>query len=298
MNYLSVAEIAKEWGISERTVRNYCAAGKVPGAFLTGKTWNLPEDTQRPERKNKHSDAPENLLEFLQDEKSSGVKGGIYHKIQIDLTYHSNHMEGNHLLYEQIRYIYETNAISVQDHPVNVDDIVETANHFCCIDTMIEQARQPISEAMLKQFHLTLKNGTSDSRKDWFMVGDYKKLPNEAGGRDTTPPEQVASDIKQLMRDYNTQKEKTLDDLLDFHVRFERIHPFQDGNGRIGRLLLFKECLKHNIAPFIITDDLKSSYYCGLHEWDTERGYLRDTCLTAQDAFKANLNYFRIPYRE
>ena len=298
MNYLSVAEIAKKWGISERTVRNYCAAGKVPGAFRTGKTWNLPEDAQRPERKNKHSDAPKNLLEFLQTEKSGGVKGGIYHKIQIDLTYSSNHIEGSRLSHDQTRYIYETNTIGVQDNAVNVDDIVETSNHFRCIDTMIEQARQPISEAMIKQLHLTLKNGTSDSRKDWFMVGDYKKIPNEVGGRSTTPPEQVASEIKLLLREYNAQKEKTLEDLLEFHVRFERIHPFQDGNGRIGRLLLFKECLKHNLVPFIITDDLKLFYYRGLHEWDSERGYLRDTCLTAQDAFKANLNYFRIPYSE
>ena len=298
MNYLSVAEIAKKWGISERTVRNYCATGKVPGAFLTGKTWNLPEDAQRPKRKNQHSDAPKNLLEFLQVEKRDGMKGGIYHKIQIDLTYNSNHMEGSRLSHDQTRYIYETNTIGIQDTAVNVDDIVETCNHFRCIDIIIDQVRKPISEAMIKQLHFTLKNGTSDSRKDWFMVGEYKIMPNEVGGRSTTPPEQVAFEIKQLLREYNAQKEKTLENLLEFHVRFERIHPFQDGNGRIGRLLLFKECLKYDIVPFIITDDLKMFYYRGLREWDNERGYLCDTCLTAQDSFKANLNYFRIPYSE
>ena len=200
--------------------------------------------------------------------------------------------------HDQTRYIYETNTIGIEDSSVNVDDIVETANHFQCINMVIEQANYPISESFIKQLHFTLKNGTSDSRKNWFAVGDYKKIPNEVGGKETCPPEQVGEKIAALLKAYNLTKEKTLDDLLDFHYQFECIHPFQDGNGRVGRLLLFKECLRNNIVPFIIDENLKLFYYRGLHQWRTERGYLRDTCLTAQDRFKQYLDYFRIPYNE
>lgn len=297
MKYVSVAQIAKKWGVSERTVRNYCAEGKIPEAFLTGKTWNIPEDAQRPDRINKKSDEPETLLDVLRTEKASGIKGGIYHKVQIELTYNSNHMEGSHLTHDQTRYIYETNTIGVEAGTVNVDDIVETANHFRCIDLVIDSAGQMLSEPFIKTLHRTLKNGTSDSRKDWFAVGEYKKIPNEVGGRDTTAPEEVPTEMKQLLASYNRKPDKTLEDLIAFHVAFESIHPFQDGNGRVGRLILFKECLKNDIVPFIIDEDLKLFYYRGLHEWNTERGYLIDTCLSAQDKFKKYLDYFRIPYQ-
>ena len=297
MKYVSVAQIAKKWGVSERTVRNYCAEGKIPEAFLTGKTWNIPEDAQRPDRINKKSDEPETLLDVLRIEKASGTKGGIYHKVQIELTYNSNHMEGSRLTHDQTRYIYETNTIGVEAGTVNVDDIVETANHFRCIDMVIDSAGQMLSEPFIKTLHRTLKNGTSDSRKDWFAVGEYKKIPNEVGGRDTTAPEEVSTEMKQLLASYNRKPDKTLEDLIAFHVAFESIHPFQDGNGRVGRLILFKECLKNGIVPFIIDEDLKLFYYRGLHEWNTERGYLIDTCLSAQDKFKKYLDYFRIPYQ-
>ena len=295
MRYLSVREIADKWGVSERSVRSYCAEGRIPDAFLTGKTWNIPEDAQKPERANRHSDAPKSLLEVLRVEKAGGVKGGIYHKVQIELTYNSNHIEGSRLTHDQTRYIYETNTIGMDGGTVNVDDIVETANHFRCIDLVIEQAAQPLSETFIKTLHRTLKSGTSDSRKDWFAVGDYKKLPNEVGGRETASPEEVASRMKALLSAYGTQR-KTFDEILAFHHAFESIHPFQDGNGRVGRLILFKECLRGNIVPFIIDDDLMMFYYRGLHEWTDEPGYLRDTCLTAQDRFKAWLDYFKIPY--
>ena len=298
MRYLSVAELAKQWNISERTVRNYCAAGKIDGAFLTGKTWNIPEDAQRPARINQKGSTPKTLLEVLRAEKSGGTKGGIYHKVQIDLTYNSNHIEGSRLTHDQTRYIYETNTIGLADGSVKVDDVVETANHFRCIDMVIDEAARPLSEAFVKSLHLTLKNGTSDSRKDWFAVGAYKKLPNEVGGQETTVPEQVADAMKRLIADYNKMPKKTFDEIIAFHVAFERIHPFQDGNGRVGRLLLFKECLRNNIVPFIIDGDLKLYYYRGLHEWSNEKGYLLDTCLTAQDRFKKYLDYFRIPYQK
>lgn len=298
MKFLSVAQVAKNWNLSERTVRNYCASGKIPDAFLTGKTWNIPENAEPPKRSNSVKQAPSNLLEVLKAEKASKIKGGIYHKIQVELTYNSNHIEGSKLTHDQTRYIFETNTIGITDSAVNIDDIVETANHFKCIDTVIDNAAKPLSETFIKQLHLTLKNGTSDSRKDWFVVGDYKKYPNEVGGKITTPPEEVNDKIKALISAYNKTGNKSFDDLISFHYEFERIHPFQDGNGRIGRLILFKECLKHNIVPFIIDENLKMFYYRGLSEWQNEKGYLIDTCLTAQDKFKKYLDYFRIPYTD
>lgn len=298
MKFLSVAQVAKNWNLSERTVRNYCASGKIPDAFLTGKTWNIPENAERPKKAKKSTPPPRTLLEVLKAEKASKIKGGIYNKIQVELTYNSNHIEGSKLTHDQTRYIFETNTIGITDSAVNIDDIVETANHFKCIDTVIDNAAKPLSETFIKRLHLTLKNGTSDSRKDWFVVGDYKKYPNEVGGKITVLPEKVPESIKLLISEYNKIKDKTFNDIIRFHYEFERIHPFQDGNGRIGRLILFKECLKNNIVPFIIDENLKMFYYRGLNEWKSEKGYLIDTCLTAQDKFKKYLEYFRIPYTD
>lgn len=298
MKYLSAAETAKRWGISERSVRNYCARERVPGAFLTGKTWNIPEDAAKPSRIPRAKKPPANLLEVLRREKEIRLPGGIYHKIQIDLTYNANHIEGSRLTHDQTRYIFETNTIGVTDEPVNVDDVVETANHFRCIDMVIDSAHHPLSERFIKQLHAALKTGTSDSRRDWFVVGDYKKLPNEAGGQETTPPEKVAEEMGKLLTGYNPAATKTLEELIDFHVRFERIHPFQDGNGRVGRLILFKECLRNDIVPFIIDEDLKLYYYRGLSQWSHEKGYLTDTCGLAQDRFKLVLDYFKVPYQK
>lgn len=296
MRYLSVSETAKKWGVSERSVRNYCAQERVKGAFLTGKTWNIPENAEKPKRTNKSQKSPSTLLDILKEQKASKYPGGIYHKTQIELTYNSNHMEGSRLTHDQTRYIFETNTIGAENEVLNVDDVIETANHFRCVDMIIESAKAPLTEKFIKELHLTLKNGTSDSRKDWFAVGDYKKMPNEVGGIETALPEEVADKMKALLIEYSGIGEKTFEDLLDFHVKFERIHPFQDGNGRVGRLLLFKECLKYNIVPFIIEDNLKLFYYRGLKEWNHEKGYLIDTCLTAQDRYKAYLDYFRIAY--
>lgn len=296
MQYLSVAQIAKKWKLSERSVRNYCAEGKIPGAFLTGKTWSIPEDAQKPARKNKKQTAHTTLLDRLKDEKQSRLSGGIYHKVQIELTFNSNHMEGSTLTHEQTRHIFETATIGITDQSVNVDDIIETANHFRCIDTIIDRVNAALSENYIKELHFLLKSGTGDSRKDWFAVGEYKKMPNEVGGMETTLPENVHRDMQSLLSAYHAKAAKSLEDLLDFHVRFEQIHPFQDGNGRVGRLIMFKECLKYGIVPFIIEDALKLYYYRGLKEWDREKGYLTDTCLSAQDKFKTYLDYFRIGY--
>ena len=319
MRYIGVKEAATKWNISERSVRNYCTNGRIPGAVLDGKTWDIPEDAVKPQRKKRTEKIETDLLSRLRMEKESGISGGIYHKIQIELTYNSNHIEGSRLTHDQTRYIFETNTIGIQDGTVNVDDIVETANHFTCIDLIIEQAHYKLSEAFIKQLHAILKSGTSDSRKSWFAVGDYKRFANEVGGSVTTKPEQVAKEMRQLLKqynadsampenvadkmkellaEYNAKEEKTFDDILDFHVKFERIHPFQDGNGRVGRLIMFKECLRSGITPFIIEDDIKEFYYRGLKEWKNERGYLIDTCLTAQDRFKAYMDYFQLRYQD
>ena len=296
MNYLSVIETAEKWNISDRSVRNYCANGRVAGAVMEGKTWYIPGDAKKPERSNKKKELPRTLLEALREEKTQRYSSGIYHKTQIDLTYNSNHMEGSELTHDQTRYIFETNTIGLTDSVVNIDDIVETANHFRCIDNIIDNANISLSENYIKNLHGMLKAGSSDSRKEWFAVGNYKKIPNEVGGLKTSLPEEVHDKMKELLNKYNNIETKTLEDILEFHVRFERIHPFQDGNGRVGRLIMFKECLKNNIVPFIIEDDLKMFYYRGLKEWDREKGYLKDTCLTAQDRYKAYLEYFRIQY--
>lgn len=296
MRCLSVAEVAKKWGISERSVRNYCANERIPGAFITGKTWNIPEDAVKPARINKKNTEPETVLEVLRDEMVHNISGGLYHKTQIELTYNSNHMEGSRLTHDQTRYIFETNTVGAEEGVLHVDDIIETSNHFRCMDKIIRKAEIKLTEKFIKELHLVLKSGTSDSKVSWFAVGDYKKRPNEVGGMTTTLPENVGSEMKSLINKYNALPEVTLDDILDFHVKFERIHPFQDGNGRIGRLIMFKECLKHDIVPFIIEDDMKIFYYRGLSEWDNEKGYLTDTCLSAQDKYKSYLDYFRIKY--
>ena len=293
MEYISISEFAQSFGVSERTVRNWCATGKIPGAFLTGKTWNIPGDAEPPQ-KGKKKESP--LLKRLREEKEGKVGGGIYHRTQIDLTYNSNHIEGSRLTHDQTRYIFETNTIGITDETVNVDDIVETINHFRCIDFIIDHASDRLSEALIKELHRILKTGTSYSRKSWLNVGDYKRLPNEVGGNETCPPEKVHERISSLLKSYNAKKGKSFEDIIDLHQQFEAIHPFQDGNGRVGRLVMFKECLANGIVPFIITEELKLYYYRGLREWGHVNGYLTDTCLAAQDQYKANLDYFKIKY--
>ncbi|MCI7728263.1 MAG: Fic family protein [Bacteroidales bacterium] len=293
MEYISVVQFAKKYDISERTARNYCAEGKIDGAFLTGKTWNIPADAVLPKKGGKKITP---LLSRLREEKSSGLKGGIYHRTQIDLTYNSNHIEGSRLTKEQTRFIFETNMLGITTESMSVDDIIETVNHFRCIDYVIDHAMDKITEVHIKQLHAILKTNTSDSRKSWFAVGDYKKLPNEVGGNETALPEDVHKRMKALVAEFNAIKKVEFDDILNFHVFFERIHPFQDGNGRVGRLLLFWQCLQSGHVPFIITDELRMFYYRGIQNWGSVNGYLIDTCYTAQDSYKQLLNYFKIKY--
>lgn len=292
MDYISVADASKKWNVSDRMVRSYCSQGRIEGAVLVGKTWNIPADAQKPQR----ICADNGLLSTLKREKSVKLSGGIYHKTQIELTYNSNHIEGSTLTHDQTRYIFETNTIGVDNKVLNVDDVVETANHFRCVDYIIDNASKTITESMIKHLHFILKNGTSDSRQDWFNVGEYKKIPNEVGGIATCEPQNVKYEIARLLNEYNAIPNKSLDDILAFHVSFESIHPFQDGNGRVGRLLMFKECLANNIIPFVIDDEHKLFYYRGIKEWKNVKGYLRDTCLSCQDKYKLWLDYFKIEY--
>lgn len=238
----------------------------------------------------------ETLLYKLREEKNIKLKGSIYHQTQIKLTYNSNHMEGSRLTEEQTRYIYETNTIGVEKTPANIDDIIETVNHFQCFDYILDCADEVLTENIIKEIHKILKTNTSDSRLSWFNVGEYKSKPNMVGDLQTTSPNQVSAEIKKLLTWYNKKTNINVNDIIEFHYKFEQIHPFQDGNGRVGRLIIFKECLKHNIVPFIIDETHKFYYYRGLREFENEPGYLTDTCLSAQDNYKALLKYFGYEY--
>ena len=236
-----------------------------------------------------------NMLEVLREQKEMKLKGNLYHNTQIVFAYNTNHIEGSKLTEDQTRYIYETNTLLTEKESItNLDDIIETANHFKLVDYMLDVADKELTEVMIKEFHKILKDGTSDSRKDWFNVGDYKKLANEVGGLKTTEPKNVERDMKKLLDWYKNIKKVTINEIIEFHAKFEKIHPFQDGNGRIGRIIAFKECLKYNIVPFIILDKDKLFYYRGLKEYQnkTEKGYLIDTCLNAQDQYIEMIKYY------
>ena len=235
-----------------------------------------------------------NLLSVLREEKQSGLKGGIYHKTQIKLAYNTNRIEGSRLSEEQTRYIYETNTVFLEEgeKTANVDDIIETVNHFSCFEYMLDIAEEPLSEEHIKRFHYLLKINTSDSKKSWFRIGDYKLRPNIVGGTETSLPSEVPSDMKILIESYLKKQNISINDIIDFHFRFEQIHPFQDGNGRLGRLIMFKECLAKNIVPFIVEDEHKFFYYRGLAEYPKVKGYLIDTCLSAQDSYQKIIDYF------
>ena len=295
--FITAKEASIKWNISERSVRNYCALGRVEGAIFASGSWLIPETANKPIRINQKENK-NYLLERLREEKKHHIKGGIYHKFQIDLTYNSNHIEGSELTHDQTRYIYETRTIGLESSDsIKVDDVIETINHFSAIDRVIDFANYQLSESFIKELHKILKTGTSDSNLSWFAVGNYKKRANEVGGSETTSPQLVEQEMKKLLDSYNQKEKHTFEEIVEFHVQFERIHPFQDGNGRVGRLIAFKECLKNNIVPFIILDDKKMFYYRGLQNWNQEHGWLIATCLDGQDIVKSYLDYFNIAYR-
>lgn len=295
--FMSIKEASIAWNVSERSVRNYCSSGRVEGAIMEGGIWRIPQNAKKPIRSNEKN-GKNYLLERLREEKKHHIDGGIYHKLQIELTYNSNHMEGSRLTHDQTRYIFETRTIGAEDgdKALYVDDIFETVNHFSMVDRVIDFANYELSEAFIKELHKILKSGTSDSRLPYFAVGDYKKRQNTVGEIETTPPQLVAKEMKKLLDEYNKKDLHSFEEIVELHVKFERIHPFQDGNGRVGRMIAFKECLKNNIVPFIIKDEKKYFYYRGLKEWDKERGWLIETCLDGQDIVKSYLDYFAIRY--
>ena len=234
-----------------------------------------------------------NVLDVLKEQKEMGLKGNLYHNTQVIFAYNTNHIEGSKLTEDQTRYIFETNTILFEGQTVaSVDDIVETVNHFKLVDYMLDIAEEKLTEKTIKEFHKILKEGTSDSRKEWFNVGEYKKLANEAGNMRTSLPKNVVKDMAKLMEWYNSLEKITIKEIIEFHYRFEKIHPFQDGNGRVGRIIAFKECLKNNIVPFIILDKDKLFYYRGLKEYKNEKGFLVDTCLNAQDQYVNMIEHY------
>ena len=292
MNLISVDEVAKKWKISSRSVRNYCAQGRIAGSILRGKTWWIPERAVKPTRKERFDQIPQTISGILKMEMESKLKGGLYHRLQIDFTYNTNHMEGSRLTHEKTRWIFETMTVGKLDADIPVDDIIETSNHFRCIDKVIASSGAQLTERYIKELHRLLKDGTSDSRKAWFAVGDYKRLENVVGDMETCPVKKVHAEVSKLLAQYNAS-EKTFEDVVDFHVKFERIHPFQDGNGRVGRLIMLKECLKHGHVPFVIAENLKQFYYMGLEDWRHGRHErLLDTCRTGQDVFVLGLRQF------
>ena len=291
-NYISVEECAEKLGISARSVRNYCAAGRIAGAKLTGKTWEIPSNVEKPKRKPRFDQMPQSVAGILKMEMEAKMKGGLYHRLQIDFTYNSNHMEGSRLTHDQTRWIFETRTIGKLDADIPVDDLVETVNHFRCIDKVIATSGAALTEAYIKDLHRILKTGTSDAAKAWFAVGDYKKLENIVGEMETCPVKKVHAEISKLLKSYQASS-KSFENIVDFHVRFEQIHPFQDGNGRVGRLIMLKECLKQGYTPFVIAENLKQFYYLGLQDWRYgRRARLLDTCRTGQDVFALGLRQF------
>ena len=291
MNYWTIDETARTWGITPRQVRNYCAHGRIYGAILERGEWRIPANAAKPGRKSRRS-FPTTVLGVLDAERSSRISGGLYHRPQTYLPESSNHSGGSRRTHEQTRWIVETKTVGERGADVPVDDIVETANHFRSIDRVISTAKAALTEAYIKRLHGILKSGTTDSRKEWFAVGDYKRLDNVVGEMETCPAKNVHHEMAKLLGWWKSA-EKSFENLLDLHVRFEQIHPFQDGNGRVGRLILLKECLKYGITPFIIADDMRKFYYLGLQEWrQGSRLRLLDTCRTAQDIFIVGLQKF------
>lgn len=273
----TLAKLSKNEPIAMKVVEDICN-------FLDCQPGDIMEMTKEVDKST--------LLYRLREEKRIKLKGGIYHQTQVKLAYNSNHMEGSKLTEDQTRYIYETNTIGVEKEPVNIDDVIETVNHFQCFDYILDCAEDVLTENIIKKIHLLLKSNTSDSYLEWFNVGDYKKRPNMVGNSKTTPPSRVKKEMQRLLFEYQQKEIVTLENIIEFHHHFEKIHPFQDGNGRVGRLIIFKECLKYNIVPFIIDERHKLYYYRGLKEFENERGFLTDTCLSAQDAYKKLLEYF------
>lgn len=295
MQYLSVKEVSSKWKISERMVRNYCQEGRIEGAFLTGKTWNVPQNAIKPARKSESMPKTDNeLLNVLREQKMLKIKDGIYHDLQIEFTYNSNNVKGNELTQDQIRSIFENNTIMAMGTVLNVDDIIEAVNHFKCVDYVIDKANKPLTEEFIKCLYAILISGTIDYRKEANIGADCKKVNEKASGE--YKREYVKDEITALLATYNAIENKSLKNIIQLYYYFEKIHPFQDVNGMVGRLIMLKECLNCNIVPFIVDEEHNVYYYQGMKEWQKNKSILINTILSCQDRFKAKLDYFRISY--
>lgn len=286
---LTKTALAKELGISSRTMAKIGRGERIADHVLAKMAVFFGCSSDELCR----TISDNRLLQTLRDEKDLRMPGGLYHELQVRMTYNSNHIEGSKLSEDQTRLIFETNTIDIEEG-IPVDDIIETVNHFRAIDFCIDMAEEPLTEDIIKELHRILKQSTKASSLTWFAVGDYKKRDNMVGGRETAKPKEVASHMKALLSKYEAKTAITIDDIISFHYAFERIHPFQDGNGRVGRLIALKECLRFGLIPFIIEDTKKIYYYRGLSEWEGEQGYLTDTCLDGQDTFRELMSMFDI----
>lgn len=282
-------ELSTELGLSTRTVAKIAKGEKLSKRSIQRIAEYLGESTDTIMKEISDN----RILQILREEKEINLSGGLYHELQVRMTYNSNHIEGSKLSEEQTRMIFETNTLDVGDG-VQVDDVLETVHHFRAIDYVIDVAEDELTEDIIKHLHYILKHDTKDSTLEWFAVGDYKKRANIVGGKKTTSPSEVSNQMKALLREYNSIEKVAIEDIIAFHAKFEYIHPFQDGNGRVGRLIALKECLHHHIIPFIIEDSKKNYYYRGLSEWQSEKGYLIDTCLDGQDTFVKLLDMLEI----
>ena len=289
-------EVAEVLGVKPATISKYEAGALEPNIESLKKLAELfVISVDELLKEDKFDVSKINILEVLREQKSMKLKGNLYHNTQIVFAYNTNHIEGSKLTEDQTRYIYETNTLLTEKESItNLDDIIETSNHFKLVDCMLDVADKDLTEEIIKKFHKILKEGTSDSRKNWFAVGDYKELTNEVGGLNTTAPKNVVRDMRKLLDWYGNLQKVTINEIIEFHAKFEKIHPVQDGNGRVGRIIAFKECLKNNIVPFIILDKDKLFYYRGLFQYQTnkEKGYLIDTCLNAQDQYIEMIKYY------
>lgn len=278
------SDLTAKLGISSRTVAKISKGEKIANNVLV----KIAEFLHCVSSELFNVVCDNHILQILREEKEAKISGGLYHELQVRMTYNSNHIEGSKLTEDQTRLIFETRTIDAGDG-MPVDDIIETSNHFRAIDYVIDVALEPLSEDIIKRLHLLLKQGTKDSLLDWFAVGDYKKRANTVGGRVTSKPREVPLAMQKLIKNFNSKGNITIDDIIELHADFECIHPFQDGNGRVGRLIALKECLRFNIIPFIIEDSKKFFYYRGLSNWQQEKGWLLDTCLDGQDTFRSIL---------
>ena len=288
---ITKTDLSRELGISSRTIAKIAKGERLSKATLLKIAGFLSCSYE--ELCQEVSDNA--ILQILREEKEYHISGGLYHELQILMTYNSNHIEGSRLTEDQTRLIFETNTIDTGDG-ILVDDILETVHHFRAIDQVIDKAEEQLSEDFIKNLHYMLKHDTKDSTLSWFSVGDYKKRPNVVGGQETAKPKDVPLRMRELLHEYTAKDNITIEDVITFHAEFEQIHPFQDGNGRVGRLIALKECLHHNIIPFIIEDGKKAFYYRGLSKWQSEKGWLIDTCLDGQDTFIRLLDMFDIPH--